>query len=171
MNKKGISLVVMLLIILVMTFLIVAVVGFTQTSAFKTLIHNNRKRAFIASGAAEEFYISCIPNNDLLRYYFGTASGYSISGHKDTVYVVGEERLVYVDTLHSSGGDQYFIWPVPFTNPYPLPGTVNGMQQFIYSFSTTGYVANSRYKRSFQVIAAYSKPYVGTAGAFGHTMY
>ncbi|MCD6277776.1 hypothetical protein J7J69_05985 [candidate division WOR-3 bacterium] len=170
MDKRGISLVIMLLIILVMTFLIVAVVGFTQTSAFKTLIHNNRKRAFIASEAAEEFYISCIPNNDLLRYYFGSTSGYSISGHRDTVYVVGEKRLVYVDSL-SSSGDQYFIWPVPFIDPYPLPGTVNGMQQFIYSFSTTGYVPNSGYKRSFQVMAAYSKPYVGTAGAFGHTMY
>lgn len=170
MNKKGVALIVVLMTIVVFSVLVAGLIIYTQSHASSTTLFGNRKRAFLLGESGEDFYMSFIPNTDMMRTVFDTVSGYSNETYQRSRFIEGSLRKVYEDSLGNSG--KYFIWPIPMNIPYKqFSPAGDGREEWVYDFSTSGYIIHNGFSRSFSVAASFELPFTAMSGKFGHTMY
>ena len=165
-NKRGVALITMLMVILVVSIIIVVLSLYMSGFIAKVSFFRNRRVAYQCGDTGADYYISFIPNTDVMRAEFDTVLG--TNPHIKTYYVLKSYRRVFEDTV--SGNDVFLIWPIPFELPYKDYSTAYaGGEAWVYHFYSTGYLKN-KYSRTFEMEVSFELPFL-SEGKMGHTMY
>ncbi len=165
-SKRGIALITMLMIILVVSIIIVALSLYTSGFIARVNFFRNRRVAYQCGDTGADFYISFIPNTDVMRANFDTLLG--ANPHIKTYFILDSNRKVYEGDV--SNGDKFLLWPIPFELPYKDYSTIYaGGEAWVYHFNSTGYLQN-KYSRTFEMEVSFEMPFL-SSGVMGHTMY
>ncbi|MEA1912213.1 MAG: pilus assembly PilX N-terminal domain-containing protein [candidate division WOR-3 bacterium] len=167
-KNKGISMIIVLWIITILTVLVTATALMTTSDVSSTLNLVKRKEALQLAESGSDLMLSMIPMNSMIRDSIIGNSSLYFEGIKDTVH------RVYLD---NDSTKSFALKPIPMiynnaygVNPYASsPG--GGGTYYVYEFNTAGIIGKESKgpQKLIQVAGAWWTP-VGVS-TMGHTMY
>ena len=170
-QKMGISMIVVLWVMVILTVLTTATALMTQGDVASTINLIKRKGALQLAESGSDYFISLIPNNSLITNTIVANGTMHFGSLSDTV-------TVYKFNINSERA--FVIAPVPMiysnafgNNPYG-PVSPGGAGSFwVYEFETGGIMGDPAEVKSPQKIVEVAAGWWSPLGesAFGHTMY
>jgi hypothetical protein len=174
-NKKGVSMIIVLWIMAILTVLTTATALMTRSDVASTLNIIKRKGALQIAENGSDYFISMIPDNSVINSQITAddmmrleAAGGSVAVHR--VYMNDDSTRSFV------------LAPVPMiyntalgNNPYGPISSGGSGTYYVYEFSSGGLMGRKEDVKSPQkivdVAAGWWTPLSASGGAFGHTMY
>ena len=174
-NKKGISMIIVLWIMAILTVLTTATALMTRSDIASTLNLIKRKGALQLAENGSDYFISMIPDDNMINTQITANDTMSLEGGSDSVAV---HRFYMTNDSTRS----FVIVPVPMiynsalgSNPYGPVSPGGSGTYWVYEYSSGGMMGRKDEVKSPQkivdVAAGWWTPLSASGGAFGHTMY